>query len=152
MTVDLDNRQRQAASDAAQDGARPSQEFALEEPYASLYYTESWVSVVKLLHSRIGLSQAEIARGAGVSQATVTRWLDREEAAPVRAYNRLDDLRYVVLVLLNLGMTPRLITFWLAAKEIHIGTDPLTAIAEGRFEEVIAVAKAFAQGRPPAHA
>jgi transcriptional regulator with XRE-family HTH domain len=122
-----------------------------EELYQALYGTDNWIAVVKLLRNQVGLTQAEIARGADVSQATVARWLDSEEDAPVRATGRLDDLRYVVLWLIRgCGMPPRLIRFWLGSKNIHLGVDPLSAIAQGRFEQVIEVAHAFAAGRSPA--
>jgi transcriptional regulator with XRE-family HTH domain len=149
MSTGLDTRQVEDGVEAVPEGAYVGEAWTQEEPYHSLYYTDSWITVVKLLHSRIGLTQAEIARGADVSQATVARWLESEEASPVRAYDRLDDLRYVVLGLLRCGLTPSLIAFWLAAKNIDLGADPLTAIARGGFEKVIRVANAFANGRPP---
>ena len=118
-----------------------------DELFASLYSTDNWIAVVGVLRSKLGLSSAEIGRGANVSQATVARWLESDEDAPVKASGRLDDLRYVVLWLIRCGMSARLMRFWLAAKNIELGSDPLTAIAAGRFEEVIEAARAFGAGR-----
>jgi hypothetical protein len=136
-----DDAQQQEQHDPAVEGG------SLEELHGALYWTDSWISVVNLLRSEIGLSSADIGRGADVSLATVARWLDSPDDAPVKASGRLDDLRYVVLSLIQYGMTPRLIRFWLAAKNPQLRCDPLSAIAAGRFEEVVDVAEAFAAGR-----
>jgi hypothetical protein len=115
-----------------------------------LQVTDNWISVVRLLHDQLGLSQAEIARGAGVSQMTVSRWLDSPEDADVRAWGRLDDLRYVTMFLVGYcSMRLRLARFWLSAKNLDLGTDPLSAIASGCYEQVVETARAFANGRIP---
>ena len=54
-----------------------------------------------------------------------------------------------MLWLLRCRMGERLISFWLAARNVDLGVDPLRAIAEGRFEKVMSIASAFAEGRPP---
>jgi len=148
-TTQLDGRGLEGGTEAVSPGVQGAETWPQEELYVSLYYTDSWVGVVRILHGRIGLTQAEIARGAGVSQATVARWLESDPDAPVRAYGRLDDLRYVVLWLLRCGMGERLISFWLTARNVDLGIDPLQAIAEGRFEQVTFAANAFVEGRPP---
>jgi len=149
-TTQLGARGLEGGTEAVSPGVQGTETWPQEELYLSLYYTEDWVAVVKIFHAQIGLTQAEIARGAGVSQATVARWLESEPNAPVRAYGRLDDLRYVVLWLLRCRMGERLIAFWLAARNVDLGgSDPLQAIADGRFEEVMSIASAFAEGRPP---
>jgi hypothetical protein len=135
--------------DAADISADAGGVWLQEELYDSLYYTDNWIAVVNIFHGRIGLTQGEIARGAGVSQATVARWLESSPDAPVRAYGCLDDLRYVVLWLLRCRMGERLIAFWLAARNVDLrGADPLLAISEGRFEQVMEIASAFVDGRP----
>lgn len=119
--------------------------------YGALYPTESWVQVAKVLHRELGLTQAEIARGANVTPATVARWLESSDEAPVRAVGRLDDLRYAVLwMACGCGMGSRLIRFWLTAKNPYLGEDPLGAIAAGRFEHVVEVARSFGEARPAA--
>jgi hypothetical protein len=119
--------------------------------YDALYPTESWVQVAKVLHRALGLTQAEIARGADVTTATVARWLESPDEASVRAVGRLDDLRYAVLwMACGCGMGPRLIRFWLTAKNPYLGQDPLGAIAAGRFEQVIEIARAFGEARSAA--
>jgi len=148
-TTQLDRRALEGGTEAVAPGARGGETWPQEELYVSLYYTDSWVAVVRILHGQIGLTQAEIARGAGVSQATVARWLESDSDAPVRAYGRLDDLRYLVLWLLHSRMGERLIAFWLTARTVDLGIDPLQAIAEGRFEQVTGAANAFVEGRPP---
>jgi len=116
--------------------------------YDALYSTESWVQVAKVLHRELRLTQAEIARGADVTTATVARWLESTDEASVRAVGKLDDLRYAVLWMVSgCGMGPRLIRFWLTAKNPHLGQDPLGAIAAGRFEHVIEIAHAFGEAR-----
>ncbi len=149
MSTGLDTRQLEAGTDAVQQSAHAGVAWLQEELYESLYYTDNWIAVVNIFHGRVGLTQAEIARGAGVSQATVARWLESGPEAPVRAYGRLDDLRYVVLWLLRCRMSERLISFWLAARNVDLGVDPLQAIAAGRFEQVMNVASGFVEGRPP---
>jgi hypothetical protein len=137
------------ADDAIQQERHPSavEGGALEELHGALYWADNWISLVNMLRSEVGLSSADISRGADVSLATVARWLDSADHAPVKASGRLDDLRYVVLSLIQYGMTPQLISFWLAAKNPQLRSDPLSAIAAGRFEEVVDVAEAFAAGR-----
>jgi transcriptional regulator with XRE-family HTH domain len=121
-----------------------------QELVDNLEAADNWVTVVRLLNTSLGLSQADIARGARVSQVTVARWLDGNEQQEVRARARVDDLRYVVLWLLKTcRMRLRLAGFWLKAKNIDLRTDPLSAIAEGRYEEVVEAARAFAAGRRP---
>jgi len=116
--------------------------------YDELYMADNWISVVRVLHNKLGLTQAEIARGAGVSAITVSRWLDSPEDLELRAHGRLDDIRCVVLWLLKgCDMRLRLIRFWLTAKNPDLAVDPLSAIAAGRFEEVAATARAFSTGR-----
>lgn len=148
-TTQLEMRGPMGGTEAGSLGRNGGEAWPQEELYLSLYYTEDWGPVVKILHSRIGLTQAEIARGAGVSQATVARWLEGDPEVPIRAYGRLDDLRYVVLLLLRFGMGERLIAFWLGARNVDLGIDPLQAIAEGHFERVSEIAGAFVEGRPP---
>jgi transcriptional regulator with XRE-family HTH domain len=150
MSTPVDTPRLATGTDVGERSPGTSEAWPQEELYNSLYYTDNWVSVVGILHRRIGLTQAEIALGAGVSQATVARWLESGPDLPVRAYGRLDDVRYVVLWLLRHGMNERLISFWLSARNVHLGIDPLQAIAEGRFEQVLSVAEAFVQARPPA--
>ncbi|HXM86882.1 MAG TPA: helix-turn-helix transcriptional regulator [Solirubrobacteraceae bacterium] len=150
MSTQLDIPRLDAGTDAGQCGPEAGEAWPQEELYYTLYCTDNWVSVVGVLHGRIGLTQAQIALGAGVSQATVARWLESGPDLPVRASDRLDDLRCVTLWLLRRGMSERLIAFWLSARNIYLGIDPLQAIAEGRFEQVLDVAHAFVQARPPA--
>jgi transcriptional regulator with XRE-family HTH domain len=148
-TTQIEMRGSEGGTEAVSLGLQGGEGWPQEDLYLSLYYTEDWVAVVKIFHSRIGLTQAEIARGAGVSQATVARWLESDPEVPIRAYGRLDDLRYVVLLLLRYGMGERLIAFWLGARNVDLGIDPLQAIAEGRFERVSEIAGGFVEGRPP---
>jgi hypothetical protein len=116
--------------------------------HRQLYTADNWSAVVRLLHDELGLGRPEIARAAGVSSVTVARWLENEGDSDVRSPERLDDLRFVVLALLQHGaMTKRLLRFWLAAKDVELRTDALTAIAEGRLEEVIEAGKAVSQLR-----
>jgi len=137
-----------SAPDSSRQAATNQEALAL---YNALYPTESWVQVAKVLHRELGLTQAEIARGANVTTATVARWLESLDEAPVRAGDRLDDLRYAVLwMACGCGMGPRLIRFWLTAKNPHLGEDPLGAIAAGRFEQVIEIAHAFGEARSAA--
>jgi hypothetical protein len=118
------------------------------ELYDELYMADNWITVVRVLHDGLGLTQAEIARGAGVATMTVSRWLDSPEDLELRAHGHLDDIRCVVLWLLKgCDMRLRLIRFWLTAKNPDLATDPLTAVAAGRFEEVAATARAFSNGR-----
>jgi hypothetical protein len=149
MSTPVDTPRLETGMDAGERSRGTSEVWPQEELYDSLYYTDNWISVVGILHRGIGLTQAEIALGAGVSQATVARWLESEPDLPIRAYGRLDDLRYVALRLLRHGMSERLISFWLTARNVYLGIDPLQAIAEGRFEQVQSVADAFVQARPP---
>jgi hypothetical protein len=119
--------------------------------YDALYPTESWVQVAKVLQRALGLTHAEIARGADVTTATVARWLESPDDAPVRAVGRLDDLRYVVLwMAYGCGMGPRLIRFWMTAKNPYLHEDPLSAIAKGRFEQVVDLARMFGEARSAA--
>lgn len=48
----------------------------------------------------------------------------------------------------KLGFTNRLIKRWMKGDNLDLGCTPAKAIKEGRVEETIAVAEAFAEGRP----
>lgn len=127
----------------------PPKERTLEEAlYESLLEVENWAQVVRVLHEQLGLTKAEIARAAGVAPHTVNRWLDSVDGGKIRTHQGLDDLRYVVLTLLSDGaMRAPLLRFWLISKNADLRTDPLTAIARGRFEETIASGRAFIRAR-----
>lgn len=117
--------------------------------YETLYFADSWFDVVRALHDQLGLTKAEVARAAGVTTMTVGRWLERQ-GQDIRAPRGLDDLRFMVLAMLRDGaMTPRLLRFWLAARDLELGTDALTAIGHGRFEEVLEAGRAFTSMRRP---
>lgn len=116
--------------------------------YEALHEVDSWAVVVRLLHQELGLTKSELARGAGVVPETISRWLEEDREAEIRATRGLDELRYAVLALLRHGgMRKRLLRFWLTARNIDLGTDPLSAIADGRLEEVVTVGREFARGR-----
>jgi transcriptional regulator with XRE-family HTH domain len=116
----------------------PELEQAEAALHLALYTADNWGRVVSLLEGELGLAKADLARAAGVTPMTISRWLEATEDADVRSPERLSDLRYVVLTLLMQGvMSTRFLRFWLAARDVVLKTDPLSAIAEGRFEEVI---------------
>jgi hypothetical protein len=126
-----------------------AQESPEYELLVELYYSDSWSQTVWLLHHHLGLSKTELARGAGVQPITISRWLEGT-SEDVRASEALGDLRYVVMALLRHGaMSLRLMRFWLSARDVILGTDPLTAVSQGRFEDVVEAGLALSSLRPP---
>lgn len=122
---------------------------ASDDLYETLYFADSWFAVARVLHHDLGLTKSELARATGVTTVTVTRWLDAHDQ-DVRTPDGLNDLRFVVLAMLKEGgMTPKLLRFWLCAKDVELGTDALTAIRDGRFEEVIEAGRALTSLRRP---
>lgn len=123
---------------------------AEEQLHAALYAAEGWPEVVRLLHDDLGLTKAQIGRAAEASSVTVGRWLEASGDAEVRSPQGLDDLRFVVLTLLADGrMRKSLLKFWLTSRDFVLQTDALSAIAQGRFEEVIAAGRAVPDMRRP---
>lgn len=141
------------AGGRVRDGNEDSYE---ERFYGALYAAASWVAVVRMLHYDLGLSKSELARGASVDPVTVSRWLESSDDTEIRAKRGLNELRYVILTLLGHGgMSLRLLRFWLTSLDVVLGTDALTAISQGRFEDVVEAGKDVsrlrkaAESRPP---
>jgi hypothetical protein len=123
------------------DSTRPDPDMrSAQALYADLARAESFQQLARLLHERLGLEQAAIARAAGLEPSTISRWLDQERAAEdVRKPGTMGDLRYVVLSLLqSKKLTIPMLRFWLKLDpDPVLGTEPLRAISEGRFLDVV---------------
>lgn len=127
--------ERRESASLEQEGDEISPEDRL---HRKLMAPVGWVHVARLLHDEVRLTQEEIARGAHVQPVTVARWLQRPDDAYIRATDGLDRLRALVMAMLvRPGMSIKLLRFWLGAIDAELGTDPLTALSERRFEQVV---------------
>lgn len=114
-----------------------------------LAYVEGPVEVVRVLHEDLGLTEKDLAKATGVRHESVSRWL-AGAVNNVHARDSINDLRYVVMALLRTGtMTLPRIAYWLCARNIYLGIEPVEAIAEGDFERVVEIGLAHAEGRAP---
>lgn len=122
---------------------------ATEALFQRLSYVEGPVDVVELLHGELGLTEKDLAKAAGVREESVSRWLGGG-VSNLHARDAINDLRYVVMVLLNARtLSLSTIAYWLSARNVYLGVAPVEAISRGGFEQVAEVALAYAEGRMP---
>lgn len=105
--------------------------------------------VVALLHDELGLTDADIARVARVRPMSVARW--RRDAVEIRQWQRIDELRYTVVELLEADMDKKLLTYFLRRLDAKLGDGsprrPLDALAKGLYEEVVRAGKTYLEHR-----
>ncbi len=93
---------------------------------------------------RFGVTQAEVAAVAHVSDRAVRGW--RESAIRTENYDRLAELRDVVLLLSD-SLTARGVAQWLRARNRLLDRQrPIDVLAAGGVEQVHGAAKAFIDG------
>ncbi len=91
-----------------------------------------------------GVTQGEVASVAGVSDRAVRGW--RQSAIKTENYERLAELRDLVLLLSD-SLTPRGVSQWLLARNRLLqGQRPIDLLAIGEFEAVRRSAEAFVEG------
>lgn len=101
--------------------------------------------IVRALNEDYALTQAAIARMAGVSDRTVRSWLN-DSGIRGAADDRVREIREIVLALEE-SLTRRGIGQWLRARnQLLDGQRPLDLIADGRIEPVRAAVEAFLDG------
>jgi len=122
--------------------------------YMRLWLATGWQAVAGALVTGLGMSRRELARGAGVTPPTVTKWLEATEADDVRAYEGLNRVRTVVLKLLDAGFQINELQFWLTTVDPVLNKnsdgedlDVLTAIADGRVGDAVQAGLALATAR-----
>lgn len=99
--------------------------------------------IVRALKS-YGVTQTDVGSVAGVSDRAVRGW--RESAARPDRYDKLSDLRDLVLLLSD-SLTPRGVGQWLHARNRLLdGERPIEALAAGRGPAVRRAAQAFIDG------
>jgi hypothetical protein len=95
----------------------------------------------------VGLTDADIAMGVGATERTVRRWRAKgpEGARPLNKWSELDDLRTVVVILIDdASLSTDGIIFWLRARNRALGyRRPLEVLAAGGFEDARDAALAF---------
>lgn len=91
-----------------------------------------------------GVSQRDVAAATQVSDRAVRAW--RTGGIHDESYDRLQDLRDIVLVLAD-SLTARGVGQWLHARNRLLdGARPIDALAEGRVDEVRQAAHSFVDG------
>jgi hypothetical protein len=91
-----------------------------------------------------GVTQADVGSVAGVTDRAVRAW--RVSAARPERYDKLADLRDLVLLLSD-SLTPRGVGQWLHARNrLLAGERPIEVLAEGRSADVRRAAQAFVDG------
>lgn len=91
-----------------------------------------------------GVSQRDVAAATSVSDRAVRAW--RTGGIHSESYNRLQDLREIVLILSD-SLTPRGVGQWLHARNRLLGGDrPIDLLAAGRIDEVREAAHSFVDG------
>lgn len=118
--------------------------------YAELSAAPSHRQVALVLR-KLGLDISAIARGAAVQPSSVSRWLSNAEV-DVRRPGRLGELRAVVLALLkSRQMTLGMLPYWLTSgPDVLLGQEPLLAIADGRYEDVVEAGRSLTDPAGPA--
>ena len=95
--------------------------------------------LTRFLHDKIRMSDDEIAAAAGVkSGQSVRRWRSTAATNAPRNVDRLDDLRAVVVLLLQSGVLyPEEIGRWLRARNADLGqARPTVLLGKGEFDAV----------------
>ena len=94
--------------------------------------------LVRFLHDKIHMTDDEIAAAAHVRSQTVRRWRSAMDTSPPRNTERLDDLRSIVVLLLQSGvLRPEEIGRWLRARTSDLGyARPTVLIGKGEFDAV----------------
>lgn len=91
-----------------------------------------------------GVSQRDVAAATHVSDRAVRAW--RTGGIHAESYDRLQDLREIVLVLSD-SLTARGVGQWLHARNRLLdGARPIDLLSEGRVEEVRQAAHSFVDG------
>jgi transcriptional regulator with XRE-family HTH domain len=95
---------------------------------------------------RVGLTQHDIATAVRVSDRTVHQWAKASVEVRSGNYDRLTDIRDVVLLLRD-SLTERGIKQWLRARNRMLdGRRPLEVLHAGDAEAVRRAARAFSEG------
>src|SRR4051812_16278724 len=96
--------------------------------------------------ARIGLTSGDIALATHVNERTVRRWKAGDHTTRDASYDRLTNLRDVVLVLED-SLTRRGVRQWFRARNRLLGGDrPIDRLAAGDLKSVMRAAQAFADG------
>lgn len=96
--------------------------------------------------ARLGLTSSDIALATHVNERTVRRWKAGDHTTRGESYDRLTNLRDVVLVLED-SLTRRGVRQWFRAKNRLLdGKRPIDLLAAGDLEAVMRAARAFADG------
>ncbi len=91
-----------------------------------------------------GVSQRDVAAATQVSDRAVRAW--RAGGIHAESYDRLQDLREIVLILSD-SLTARGVGQWLHARNRLLkGARPIDLLAEGRVDEVRQAAHSFVDG------
>lgn len=91
-----------------------------------------------------GVSQRDVAAATSVSDRAVRAW--RTGGIHADSYDRLQNLREVVLILAD-SLTPRGVGQWLHARNLLLGgASPIDLLADGRADEVRHAAHSFVDG------
>lgn len=91
-----------------------------------------------------GVSQRDVAAATNVSDRAVRAW--RTGGIHAEPYDRLQDLREIVLILAD-SLTPRGVGQWLHARtRLLAGARPIDLLAAGRIDQVRRAAHSFVDG------
>lgn len=91
-----------------------------------------------------GVTQRDVAAATNVSDRAVRGW--RTGGIHAEPYDRLQDLRGIVLILSD-SLTPRGVGQWLHARNRLLdGARPIDLLAEGRVDDVRQAAQSFVDG------
>jgi hypothetical protein len=95
----------------------------------------------------VGLTDADVATGVGATERTVRRWRAKgpEGARPSNKWSELDDLRTVVVILIDdASLSTDGIIFWLRARNRALSfRRPLEVLGAGGFDDARDAALAF---------
>ncbi|MFM2437793.1 MAG: hypothetical protein RLZ55_604 [Actinomycetota bacterium] len=93
-----------------------------------------------------GLTQRDIAAGVGVTDRTVRSWATQRSSVHTHNYDRLADLREIV-VLLSDSLSPLGVSQWFHARNRVLGGQrPIDALRAGNDKRVLGAASAFVEG------
>lgn len=99
------------------------------------------------LHDKIRMTDDEIGLAAGVKSQTVRRWRSTASAHAPRNSEGLDDVRAVVILLLQSGVLyPEEVGRWLRARNADLGhARPTVMLRAGKFDAVRSAAELHVQ-------
>jgi hypothetical protein len=124
--------------------AREKHPQTIEDRAQVMHELERGITVSEVLQAlgSVGLRYRDFSLLSGRTKSAVYAWQRSASLPPAEVAEHIDDTRYVALNLLqtNDDLPFNVLTFWFRSRSFGLdGQRPLEALAEGKFDKVLAV-------------